>query len=159
MLFLSSTLHPSKIIRCVKNLQVAGVRKHVLMVQETANEGICMRSYISAVPECFLNNICFGLSCLLIKMKLPRPCPELLNRDIWEQSSGTDCPTISYLSASITKNPREYLTNGDSALKQTQDIFWGEGVREFLITETELNKNKDQTKKILGLFQLTSPKS
>lgn len=83
MLFLSSTLHPSKITRCVKNIQVAGVRKHVLMVEEIANEGTCMRSYINAAPECFLN-ICFGLSCLLIKMKLPRPCPDLLNQDIWE---------------------------------------------------------------------------
>lgn len=84
MLFLSSTLHLSKIIRCIKNIQVAGVRKHVLMVEEIANEEICMRSYINAVPECFLNNIYFRLSCLLVKMKLPRPCPELLNRDIWE---------------------------------------------------------------------------
>lgn len=32
---------------------------------------------------------------------------------------------MSYLSASITKNPREYITNGDSALKQTQDTFGG----------------------------------
>lgn len=125
MLFLSSTLHLSKIIRCIKNIQVAGVRKHVLMVEETANEGICMRSYINAVPECFLNNIYFGLSCLLIKMKLPKPCPELLNWDIWEQNSGTNCPTMSYLSASITKTYGEHFTDADQALKQTLDIGGG----------------------------------
>lgn len=80
MLFLRLTFHLFKVLRCVRNTQAAGIRKHVLIVRETINEGICVSSYSNAVTEHCLNSVCSKPLVFLIKVKPPSPYPGPLIR-------------------------------------------------------------------------------